>query len=409
MGEATGRASGYGAALRVTVVRTLWGGTVVSNVGDYIATAALLVLAAERSGGTVVGPATLFAVRGLPALLTSTLAGSWLDGVRRDHALVALQIGGAAGVLLPLVWPSLLAVYVTGAWLGIVNAVVVSVRSGAMADAVPDEHRGPLLGLLGSTEQTAQVIGFAGGGTLAVLGGASQALVVDAVSFLLAAALFATLRMPEPAPQETRPAVTAGLRDILTHPVLRLLAPLVWVTALVGAIPETQAQAVAPSGSRWYPLVLAAGPAGQALTMLVVGRIPSLAAPSFQLVHLAWLALAFGIAALGASPLFFVVANLLVGSGVAWTIGPQLTFVRQAPQHRMAQITATMIALMIAVEGGGALAFGALADLTSPQSAYRAAGLVVLVSAVVGWLVKERTPRAAVLEAATRPPERGSD
>ena len=63
--------------------------------------------------------------------------------------------------------------------------------------------------------------------------------------------------------------------------------------------------------------------------------------------HLAWLSLAFGVAAQGRSPAWFIVANLLVGTGVAWTLGPQLSFMRLAPQERMAQVTGTMIAVLI--------------------------------------------------------------
>lgn len=398
MADSTGQAPGYRAALRVPIVRRLWTATAMSLVGDYVGTAALLVLAAERSGGLVIGPAALFAVRGLPALLTSALAGSWLDSVRRDRAMVALQILGALGVLVPIAIPTLAAVYVAGAWLGVVNAVHVSVRSGAMADGVPDVHRGPLVALNSSTDQTSQVVGFAAGGALAILGGATSALLVDAASFVLSALVLSRLHLPWTGRRASRPPVLAGLRDILGNPVLRLLGPLVWVTATVAAIPEAMARSVSPEGTGWYPLVLAAGPAGQAVAMLIVGRLRVLARPSFQLVHLAWLALAFGIASLGATPLAFTVANLLVGSGVAWMIGPQLTFLREAPAVRMAQITATMLAVIIAAEGLGALAFGALADATSPAAAYRWAGTLVLVTAMVGWFAKERTPQMSALD-----------
>lgn len=398
LADTSGQGAGYGAALRVPLVRQLWTATAVSQLGDYVGTAALLVLAAERSGGLVIGPAALFAARGLPALLTSALAGSWLDGVRRDRAMVALQVLGAVGVLLPLAVPTLTAVYVAGAWLGVINAVHISVRAGAMAEGVPDLHRGPLIALNNSTDQTSQVVGFAAGGALAVVGGPSPALMVDAASFVVSALVLTRLRLPRPERRNARPPVLAGIRDILANPVLRLLGPLVWVTATVGAIPEALARSVSPEGSGWYPLVLAAGPAGQAVAMLVVGRLRELARPSFQLVHLAWLALALGIASLGTSPVAFAVSNLLVGSGVAWTIGPQLTFLRQAPPARMAQITATMLAVIIAAEGLGALALGALADATSPAGAYRGAGLLVLVAAVIGWIAKERSPQLAELD-----------
>ncbi|MBW3621714.1 MAG: hypothetical protein KY461_15835, partial [Actinobacteria bacterium] len=68
------------------------------------------------------------------------------------------------------------------------------------------------------------------------------------------------------------------------------------------------------------------------------------------------------------------------------------------PPERMAQVTGTMIAVMIAADGLGTPLFAWLADRTSVSAAYRAAGIVVLVSALVGWVVKERTPLAAELD-----------
>ncbi|MCA1722604.1 MAG: hypothetical protein LC779_16440, partial [Actinobacteria bacterium] len=120
--------------------------------------------------------------------------------------------------------------------------------------------------------------------------------------------------------------------------------------------------------------------------------------PSYQLIHLAWLALAFGIAALGRAPVWYVLGNLLVGSGTAWLLGPQTLFVRVAAPERMAQITGTMIAGIIACEGLGTLLFGAIADASSVGVAYRVAGFLVLGTAVVGWTAKERLPEAEELD-----------
>jgi predicted MFS family arabinose efflux permease len=87
-----------------------------------------------------------------------------------------------------------------------------------------------------------------------------------------------------------------------------------------------------------------------------------------------------------------------VGAGVAWIVGPQLTFLRLAPKQRMAQITGTMVALLALAEGLGSLGFAHLADTAGVHAAYRLAAIVILLAAVVGWFVKSRTPEAAVLD-----------
>lgn len=394
---------GYRWALKHPVVRQLWLATAVSVVGDYIGQGALLLLAFDRTGGLTLGSAALFGVQAIPALLSGAFAGSWLDQIPRGRALVGLQLLGAITIAFPVLVPGLLPIYASAAMLGAIRTASTSVRSAAMAEGVPDDHRGPLIALLGSTEQSAQVLGFLTGASLSVAVGASFALIADSVSFLIGAAMLSTIMFAAPQERERRPRLTAGIRDIFSDPVLRLLAPLVWVTGTVGALPEALAPGVAGAASIWTPFVLAAAPTGQAVTMLLIGRTKIIGRPSAQLIHLAWLALALGLAALGRSPGWFVAANFLVGSGVAWLIGPQLTFVRLAPNERMAQITGTMVAILIAAESIGTPIFGAIADAASVATAYRVAGGLVLVTAIVGWIAKDRVPAAQQLD--ENPPE----
>lgn len=389
---------GYLAALRHPLVRTIWFASAVSSLGDYVGQGALLVLAYERSGGRVLGSAAILAFGAVPALLSGGLAGSWLDRLPRRRALIGTQLLGAAAICLPVFVPGLAVVFVAAALLGAVRAATVAVRAGALADGIPDSHRGRLLALMGTTEQSSQVAGYLVGSGLAAAIGAAPALLFDAASFVVGAGLLLRAVFPPPRPRQRPASVTAGIRDIWSNPVLRLLAPLVWVTASVGSMPEALAAGVASQGDPWLPLVFAAAPAGQAATMLVVGRVEHFGRPSAQLIHLAWLALALGIAAQGRSPAWFVLGNFLVGSGVAWTMGPQLSFVRLAPPERMAQVTGTMIAVLIAADGLGTPLFAWLADRTDVSTAYRVAGFLVLVAALLGWAVKERTPLAHQLD-----------
>lgn len=390
----------YRRALSDPQVRALWLATLVSAVGDYIGQGALLIMAHQRSGGQILGSATVFAIGALPALVSGALGGTWLDRFPRRETLIVLQVIGAAAIVLPVVAGGLVPVFAAAAVLAALRAATISVRSAVMAEGVPDGLRAPLLGLLGTTEQLSQVVGYLTGTGLSVLIGPEPALLADAVSFLVAAAALRALSLPPPRPRSRRPRATAGLQDIWGHPVLRLLALLVIATGAVSAIPEGLAAGVAAEDPGWTPILFAAAPSGQALASLLMGRTRHVERPSVQLTHLAALALAFGVAALGRSPAWFALSNLLVGAGIAWLIGPQLTFVRLAPRDRMAQVTGTMVAGLIAAEGIGTPLFAALADRTSVATAYRAAGILVLVVAIVGWVAKERTPAAEELEAA---------
>jgi predicted MFS family arabinose efflux permease len=388
----------YRDTIRHPISGRLWASAAVSELGDYVGIGALLILAYERSGGRVIGPAAIFAIQALPALLSGALAGSWLDQVPRRLALTGTYLAGAPLLVLPIFAPGILPVLVAAGGLGVIRVAFTSVRSGVIAEAVPEDRRGNLFALIGVTGDTSQVVGYFTGGAVAVLIGAAPALAADALTFVVAAAIAATLPLPPPQVREPRPPVTQGLKEIWPNPVLRLLAVLVWLSATVTAPPGALAAGVTGGEGFWTPIVLAAGPAGQAVTMAILGRYREIERPSFQLTHLTWFALAFGIAALGDSPLWFAVGNVMVGSGAAWLLGPQTLFVRIAPPARMAQITATMIAVIIAAEGAGTLVFAAIADRWSVAQAYWVAGVLLLGTALVGWWVKSRIPEATELD-----------
>jgi hypothetical protein len=84
-----------------------------------------------------------------------------------------------------------------------------------------------------------------------VLLGVKVALLLDAASFVLGAVVLAGLRMPRPADRPEKPPITAGFRDILADPVLRLLAALVVVTGVVSSLPEVVGEQGLAVPERW--------------------------------------------------------------------------------------------------------------------------------------------------------------
>lgn len=367
----------------------LWLAAAISTVGDYVGVGALLLLAFERSGGRVLGSAAIFAVQALPAMASGALAGTWLDAVDRRLSMAALQLVGAGALILAVLGDGLAPVLVAAGLLGAVRAAFGAVRSGAIAEGVAEERRGGLLALVGSSEQAGQVVGFLTGSTIAVTVGATPALLGDAATFVLAAAVVATVPLPRPEQRPRRRPLTGGLREIWRSPTLRLLTPLAATTGLVSAAPESLATGVVGDGP-WLPVVMAAGPAGQAATMWLIGRRREIERVDVQLTHLAALALAFGVGALGGGPGWFVAANLAVGAGTAWLLGPQTLFVQLADPARMAQVTGTMLALLIAAEGLGTVLLGVIADAAGVGRAYWAAGVLILLAAVTAWIVRRR-------------------
>jgi len=381
------------------LVRRLWLAGLTSTIGDYIGLGALLFLAADRTGLTI-GAAIVVAVGVVPSVLTGVIAGRWLDQFHRARLLAALQLTGGLIVTLPVVFDGVAVVFVTAAGLAAVRVATVAVRSGAMAEGLDDTHRGPLVALLTSTDQGAQVIGYLTGAGLYVALGADAALLLDGATFLIAAVLLLTLPLPEPEERPAPAAITGGIRVILAHPVLRLLAVLAILTGLVGSLPEVLAPTVAGPDDPLRPFVLAAAPAGQVIAMAILGRTRMVRQPRVLLLHLAGLTVALILAAMARSAGEVAAANLLIGAGTAWVVGAQLLFLQLAPAVRMAQITGAMVAGLALADGLGSLALASIADLAGVSTAYGIGAALLVGSVVVGVLVRAREPDVRALDAA---------
>ncbi len=396
-GLARGRPESYREALAQPLVRRLWLAGLTSTIGDYIGLGALLFLAADRTGLTI-GAAIVVAVGVVPSVLTGVIAGRWLDQFHRARLLAALQLIGGLIVTLPVVFDGVTVVFVTAAGLAAVRVATVAVRSGAMAEGLDDAHRGPLVALLTSTDQAAQVIGYLTGAALYVALGADTALLLDAATFLIAAVLLLTLPLPEPEERPAPAAITGGIRVILAHPVLRLLAVLAILTGLVGSLPEVLAPTVAGPDDPLRPFVLAAAPAGQVIAMTILGRTRMVRQPRVLLFHLAGLTVALVLAAVARSPIEVAAANLLIGAGTAWVVGAQLLFLQLAPAVRMAQITGAMVAGLALADGIGSIVLASIADLAGVSTAYGIGAALLVGSVVVGVMVRAREPDVRALD-----------
>lgn len=392
---------GYAAALRVPIVRRLVGASSASVIGDYLGVGALLVMAAERTGGSAIGAAGVFAAAVPITVLVGTLGGPLLDRVRRVPSLVSLELLGAVLICLPLLIDGVPVVYVTAALLAGQRTATGAIRQGVIAEGVSTTHRPALLALGNTIDQGAQVLGYLTGAAIYLAISAQAALLLDAASFVLAAVLLIGIRLPprtEDAGDDGPPSFSTGLRIIVGQPVLRLFALLTVLTATAGALPETLAPTVVPDDDRLTPLLLAAAPLGQAVTIAILGRTRVVTRPWFQLGHLGVLATALLLAATAPNATALVAANVAVGVGVAWILGPQLTFLRLTPPARMAQVTGLMWASIAIAEGGGSLLYGALADHHGISAAYGAAGVLLTATAAVGALIARRSSPIAALD-----------
>src|SRR5437763_5648385 len=173
----------------------LWWGGLISLAGDWVLMIGL-PLQVYRMTGSTLATGTMFMAGLLPSLLLGSLAGVFVDRWDRRSTMVIVNLLLALG-LLPL-----LAVHST-AWLWVVYLVsfveeslaqFIRPAEGALLPLLVDEEHLLTANSLGSlSSNMARLSGPLLGGVLVALLGLSGVALVDAASFLIAAALIALI------------------------------------------------------------------------------------------------------------------------------------------------------------------------------------------------------------------------
>jgi MFS family permease len=203
--------------------RRLWFASTASLVGDWLGFVAISLLAIDRGGGAF-SLALVFAVHSLPRALLTPVAGVVADRFDRRRLLItvpllqavltaAMALAAARG-LLPLV-QVLVLVRSAG------TAFMMPAETAALRHTVEPEELLPANAILSGTWSVTYVAGMALGGAIAVLGPV-PAILIDASSFLIAAALLQGLPSmrvepaSSPAPARLSQLLATVPRDLWT-------------------------------------------------------------------------------------------------------------------------------------------------------------------------------------------------
>ncbi|HEY0006488.1 MAG TPA: MFS transporter [Pyrinomonadaceae bacterium] len=174
-------------------LRRLWLGQVVSEIGDWLSSVAVLALAIQLAGEGREGLAVaIYAIaRHLPLFVFGPLAGVLADRLDRRRVMIRadlLRALLALGFLLANRWASLNAIYLIGASLFAVSAFF----NAAKRAAIPNLVRGAsaLLtanSLSASTTAATIAVGSALGGLIATFAGRNTVFLLNAATFIFSA------------------------------------------------------------------------------------------------------------------------------------------------------------------------------------------------------------------------------
>lgn len=176
--------------------RRLWYGQVVSLLGDWFTLVASATLVARLTGsGLAVGG--LFVVRMLPAFLVSPIAGVLADRFNRKHLLIATDLVRAVTVLGFLLVQDAGDVWILFALTALqvaMGGLFFPARNALLPNVVSTRELGTANALGATTWSVMLSLGAALGGGVTGLWGVRTAFVVDALSYLLSAAVLLGIR-----------------------------------------------------------------------------------------------------------------------------------------------------------------------------------------------------------------------
>ena len=374
----------------------------LNELGDSVGLVALAVLVYDRTQDVAATTAFFFAAKFLPALLAPLLTAR-VDQVAVRRSLPALYVLEALAF-------AALALIAHGDFL-LVPVLVLGLVDGTLALTGRGLTRGAVATILQPAELLKEgnallnvgfalsaVFGTALGGLLIAELGLATALLVDAASFLVIAALLAATR-GLPAVEVEREPFRARLRDGLRfarrHRLVRALlvgeAAAMMLFTLVVPIEVIYAKETLGTTSAGFGVLLASWGAGIVVGSVIYLSMKSRSALTLIIVSTAAIGAAYlGMAAshsLLAACLFSVLGG--AGNGVQW-IAVVTALQEATPSDYQARTTGLLESIGAAMPGVGYLIGGALVAVGSPRTAYAAAGAGVLALVAVAIVLRPR-------------------
>ncbi len=362
-----------------SAVRRIAAARLISLSGSEAAFTALLFVLYRRTGSATWVSAALLCTFGTMGALTPI--GGWLgDHLDRRRVLIGSDLLGA------VFFASLALVHAPVALLllAFLAAACEAVFSPTSTGAIPSLAGQESLAWANGTVATGANIGFligpALGGALVAVFGSSTVFALNALSFVLSAAIVASVRAPFAAhsPREGHRGLRAGFVFILHDPVLRTMAMAFVVFAVtIGSVlvAELPLATSFHTGSVGYGLIATCFGLGALLGSLA-GRGLRPSAEHRTLV-LASAVTAVGIGSVAFAPAFVLVLVGMLVSGTSDGLVDVAVLVisqRRAPDEVRSRVAGAMETVFLLGIAISFLFAGSLVNAIGPKAAYLIAG-----------------------------------
>jgi MFS family permease len=387
-----------------------------SSFGTYLALIALIVSIKDLTASGI-WVAALLVADFLPIVLIGLLLGPLVDRLSRRRLMIMSDLV-RCGVfaVLPFVHEAG-SIVVLAAIAGVATGFFMPAANASLPNLVSDEELPNANSLVQTMENLAWMVGPLLGGLMLTAWGSSVPYAVNAITFLISAALIA--RIPGTRLQSADPLtrghwrdVADGLRLVVTARPLRTVL-IVWNVVLIGAgavnVAEVFfAQDTLDAGDLGFSAIIAASGVGLVLgSLLAPTALGRVGLRRHYVGSIALMGVGWGGAALSGSiwlAVPFVVGGA-AGNGAA-VVCNRLLVQRGAPDRYRGRALATIMSSNYAVLGLSMAAAGVLVNVYGARAIWAAAGVLYLAGAVVAlvmtrWLPVARADEWDVVDASS--------
>lgn len=389
------------APLRNRTFSRLLGAYVANDLGDAMAVLALAVLVYDGTADPLATAGLFLAARFAPALLAPALTAR-VDQMSLKRSIPVLYVVEAVVFVVlavtadAFILPLILVLAAVDGTLAVTGRALTRGAVGAVLTPDGTLREGNALMNVGFA--LSSVAGAALGGAIVAVWSVEAALIVDAVTFLVAGLVIATASgLPAAAtePERFLRRFREGLGHARQHRQTMLLIvgegiALVCFT-LVIPIEVIYAKETLDAGDSGFGLLLASWGVGilagsglyigirnRSDTLLVLGSTATIGAAYLGMSQADSLALAC---------LFSVIGG--IGNGIQW-VAVMTLLQEQTPVDLQARVVGLMESVNAAAPGLGYLLGGLLTAVSSPREAYAAAGIGALVVVAAGGVAARR-------------------
>ncbi len=382
------RQATYGEVFGVREFRSIWLAQVLSYVGDQFAQVALAVLVYNNTHSPL-KTAVAYALTYLPPIMGGPVLSVLADLLPRRRVMIFCDLARAGVLALMAVGRMPFAALCALVFLSVLlGTPFTAARAALLADVLTGDRYVVGSAINNITYQFTQMLGFLAGGVVIIAIGTRQALAADAVTFALSALIVLTGVRRRPAPQrESRERESIwqisrrGGRLVLGDRTLRPLVCFAWLCGFY-VLPEGLAAPYARTfgdSPLIVGLLMSAMPTGMAVGAFLYSRFVR---PDNRLRLMGWMAMLACAPLVGSGlrpPLWAVVALwALSGVGCAYQVAANAAFVAAVPPSGRGQAFGLAQSGILASQGLGILAGGALAQVLGPEPVVALAGVAGL-------------------------------